>query len=171
VCDTLSKLPPVIVPPVSFSPVFTSLFQTVTSVPLFSASILLAVPPLFNSINITSAIQLIGSETRTENTIEIGIDYNDLENIPAVTFEDITSNKAQYDYTVTYYATSTTANSEKIKKKTFTVPGGTDIVATYTHVTSGYNKIVLSGGTPASITKKTKQYAYTDGKQTAVTYT
>jgi hypothetical protein len=51
------------------------------------------------------------------------------------------------------------------------VPGGTDITATYTHVTSGYNKIVLSGGTPASITKKTKQYAYTDGKQTAVTYT
>jgi hypothetical protein len=50
------------------------------------------------------------------------------------TFEDITSNKAQYDYTVTYYATSATANSEKIKKKIFSVPGSTDITATYTHV-------------------------------------
>jgi hypothetical protein len=43
-----------IVPPVSLAPVFTSLLQTVTNVPLLSTSNLLAVPPRINSTNITS---------------------------------------------------------------------------------------------------------------------
>ena len=162
------------------------------------------------------AIQLTGSETKTENPATIVINYNALQNIPTIpaptqigdnltsnsdtialsanqgrvlkelidakpdasgnseeTFEGILSNIAQYDYVVSYYATSTTANSGKIKKKVFAVPGGTNltnITATYNHVAEGYNSIVLSGGVPASITKKRKRYVYENGALSGVLY-
>jgi hypothetical protein len=82
--------------------------------------------------------------------------------LTGISFETVSKNLKQYDYTLTY----TTGVLTKI---TYVVPSVGDITKTLNYTSGVLTSVVLSGSTPSSISL-TKTLNYTSGALTSVTY-